>query len=205
VSSDRLTTAARVFGFSGDLIKLQLQAGPVAVTVKLDEQHHVERLRTAVPPVTDRALLRALWELPFELEVPHSVIPKWAEARIEESARSAVRRTRAGYIRVARPPLSITGVVAAGQELNRLLERVGQLSAIAPMGAALTRGVEASDAALLEARLFGIGVAQFTGDAPSLLAGAEPVHPTAGPFLWWVAELAYEQLLERLIDAGPKR
>lgn len=205
MSRSLLTDGARLFGFQGDIVDLDLPNGRLSVSVMLDAAEDARRQREAIPPITDRRVVTALWELPAELEVPASAIPAWVVDRIHQLVPSAVRSTPAGYRRSVRRPVKISGVTAAGRNLPRLLERVGQLSAIAPMGVVVHNSLANSDPALLDAALYGVGIARASGDHLELLACPESVHPTPGPFLWWIAELAYEQLLENLTTAEPKR
>ena len=197
-------SAAAAFNFEGQLVDLQLPGGPVHVTVRLDHAVHVQRTNAGIGPILDRSLVTALWELPEGLQVPVTSIPSWALERLD-SARDAVERAGSSYVHVARPATVVTGAVAVGRDLPRLLARVGQLSAVAPMGLVRRGGVESSDACVLNAALYGVGVAAFVNSEVEVILEPQAVRPTPGPFLWWTAELAYAEILDNLSRAGPTR
>jgi hypothetical protein len=119
-----------------------------------------------------------------------------ARGKLVEEVVGGVRR-RVG------PPVSVTGALATGRVLRRLLARVGQLSAIAPMAVLVHGEVEPTDAALLDAVLYGIGVAAEVGGQRKALVEPEPVETFSGPFQWWVSELAYRELAPELDQSEP--
>ena len=196
--------AARVFGFDGDVVEVGFPQGELGLAITMDVAEHEQRRRAGVAPLTDRRAVTALWELPHEIEISASALPTWALERVVKLG-PAVRATSAGYRRMVRPPVHISGVTASGRSLPRLLDCVGQLSAVASMGVVVHVGVTESDPALLDAALYGVGVAHAHGHELELVLYPGVVQPTTGPFLWWVAELAYEQLLGRLTTSGPRR
>ena len=63
--------------------------------------------------------------------------------------------------------------------------------------------VDDIDVGLLDAHLYGIGVAGWTSSRLVILVEPEPVVANRGPFLWWLAENAYHTLPRpALIDGG---
>lgn len=191
-----------MFGFDGTLVEINLPEGPVAVTATVDQTEHARRVASGLAAIPDRQLLTALWELPYALSVPTNRIPSWASARLARTALPVASTDDDSLIRVAHPPLVVTGVLAVGRSLDRPLRRVGQLSAVAPMAIVVSHQVEADNPVLLEAALYGVGVGCSTRGALTRISEPEPVLPRPGPFLWWVAELAYQQLIDgRATDA----
>ena len=191
-----------MFGFDGTLVEIGLPEGPVAVTVTVDQAEHARRIASGLAAIPDRQLLTALWELPYALRVPTNRIPSWASARLARTALPVISTDDDSLIRVAHPPLVVTGVLAVGRSLDRPLRRVGQLSAVAPMAIVVQHQVEVDNPVLLEAALYGVGVGCSTRGALTRISEPEPVLPQPGPFLWWIAELAYQQLIDgRATDA----
>lgn len=191
-----------MFGFDGTLVEISLPEGPVAVTVTVDQTEHARRVTSGLAAIPDRQLLTALWELPHALSVPTNRIPSWASACLARTALPVISTDDDSLMRVAHSPLVVTGVLAVGRSLDRPLRRVGQLSAVAPMAVVVQHQVEADDPALLEATLYGVGVGCSMRGALTRISEPEPVIPRPGPFLWWIAELAYQELIDgRTTDA----
>lgn len=189
-----LCRGAQAFGFTGQLVKLDLPAGRVAVAVEIDEEEHARRTETGLGAITDRELVTALWELPHSLHIPEAAIPAWAVDSLRRAPVSVVASDGMSLSRQSRPPLSVSGALAVGQKLERLLQRVGQLSAIASMAIIVQNDVDADDPWMLNAALFGVGVARCKRGVLTPVSDPGTVIPTLGPYLWWVTELAYEQL-----------
>lgn len=200
--SSLVRRSARMFGFDGPPTEISLPEGPVAVTITVDQTEHARRVALGLGAISDRQLLTALWELPYALDVPTKRIPGWASARLTGTALPVVSADSDLLQRVVHPPLTVSGVLAVGRSLDRPLRRVGQLSAVAPMAVVVQHQVEADDPVLLEAALYGVGVGCSTRGALTRISEPEPVIPRPGPFLWWIAELAYQQLIDgRATDA----
>ena len=189
-----------MFGFEGPLVTIDLPDGPVTVAVTVDEGEHSRRSESGVRAIVDRQLLVALWELPHRLSTPASGIPGWVSTRLTGAHAGVVASDDGSLERLACPPLVVSGAVAAGQEFEPLLQRVGQLSAVAPMGVAIRREVDAADPGLLEANLYGVGVGCSMNGQLTRVSEPEPVAPMPGIFLWWVAELAYGQMIDGTTD-----
>ena len=188
--------SARLFGFEGLLVMIDLPEGPVTVAVTVDEREHARRLESGLGAIIDWQLVVALWELPHGLSIAVSGIPGWASPRLARAEAGIVAADGSRLERIACPPLVVSGVVAVGRKFERLLQRVGQLSAIAPMGVVIQRAVDEDDPGLLEANLYGVGVGCSASGEITRVSEPEPVVPMPGPFLWWVAELAYGRLIE---------
>ena len=198
-----LRRCARVFGFDGTLVVVDLPEGPVAVTITVDEPEHARRGTSGLGAILDRPLLTALWELPHALCVPVEGIPRWASSRLARVASPVVSADGDSMTRVVRPPLVVSGVLATGRSLDRPLRRVGQLSAIAPMAVVVQHQVNIDDPGLLEAALYGVGVGCSANGVVTRISEPEPVIPMPGPFLWWVAELAYQQMIDGRVTDAP--
>ena len=190
-----LAQSARVFGFAGDVVKISLPDGPVAMTVSLDEHEHTRRARLGLGAITDREIVTALWELPHAMPVEQSAIPDWARPLLDRAPTAAVAADGGALIRENRPPLTVSGALAVGRRLERLVRRVGQLSAVASMAVVVQGDVDRADPWMLNAALYGIGVASSRGG--QLTPVSEPRHivPTLGAYRWWICELAYKQIL----------
>ena len=189
-------SSAEAFGFIGDLVEIRLREGSVLLTVQVDEAEHTRRTDARLGAITGRQDVTALWELPERVEIPTSALPAWVLDQLQDAPTAAVGKQRNSLVRTVRPPLRITGALAIGWRFDRILRRVGQVSALAPMAIVVQRAVDPIDAGLLDAQLYGVGVGSVLGGVVTPILGAAAVVPTPGPFLWWVAELAYERLLE---------
>lgn len=193
--SRSVAPVAEAFGFTGVPVQLDLRDGSVSVTVVVDQEESSRRESVGLGPITDRGVITALWELPHRIEVAVSDVPTWVLERITAQAPAAVEFQGSVCTRTATAPTTVTGAIAAGRTPSRLLERVGQLSAVCPMAIALPQQVARDEPAFLEAALYGVGVARATAADIEVMSPAEPVSPTPGPFRWWIAERAYEVVL----------
>lgn len=186
--------SAQAFGFKGILVRLEFPAGHVHLAVNLDEGEHSRRAQEGLGAITDRELVTALWELPHAVEVPRASVPSEVLAVLDQAPVSAVEAEGGSLVRKSCPPLAVSGVLAIGRNLERLLVRVGQLSAVASMAVVVQHDVDPADPWMLNASLYGVGVASSAHGDLVPVSAPEPVTPTLGPFMWWVAEKAYEQV-----------
>ena len=188
-------SSAEAFGFHGNLVEIDLREGPVLLTVHVDETEHARRTDARLGAITNRQLVTALWELPGGVELSTPDLPTWILDRLEDIPATAFDERRDALVRAARPPLRITGALAIGRRFDRILRRVGQVSALAPMAVVVPQAVDPTDAGLLDAQLYGVGVGSALGGVVTPVIGAAAVVPTLGPYLWWIAELAYERFV----------
>ena len=126
--------------------------------------------------------------------VKFSAIPSWAHSLIDRAPEAAVSVDGNTWVRMSRPPLNVTGALVVGHSSERLVRRVGQLSAVAPMAVVLQGEVDPHDPWVLTASLHGMGIAQSRGGTVTMLSMPDGVIPTLGPYRWWICEMAYEQL-----------
>ena len=196
-------SSAEAFAFHGDLVEVHLRDGPVVLTVAPDQQEHARRSAVGLGAITDRELLTALWELPAGYRVSASALPQWTLDRLHGIPAGVVEELDDSVIRAARPPVRITGALAIGRRFDRILTRVGQVSALAPMAVVVDRAVESTHSGVLDAQLYGVGVGVARGVGVTPMLAAAPVIPTPGPFQWWVSELAYKQLVDSLSRRQP--
>ena len=177
-------------------MKLSLPAGPVAVTVSLDEHEHARRAQAGLGAITDREILTALWELPLQIRVQRSAIPTWARPLLNRAPTAAVVAHDGSLIRESRPPLTVSGALAVGRNLERLMRRVGQLSAVSSMAVVVQRDVNPVDPWMLSAALYGVGVARSQKGVLTSVFAPKHIIPTLGAYRWWICELAYKQITE---------
>lgn len=197
------SSSAEAFGFSGDMVEVGLRDGPVLLTVHVEESEHARRAAVQLGAITDRELLTALWELPAGLEISASALPAWTVDRLQNVPAAVVAEGGDSLVRAARPPVRISGALAIGRRFDSVLRRVGQVSALAPMAVIVQRAIDPADAGLLNAQLFGVGVGTALDGVITPLVEAAPVVPTPGPYLWLIAELAYEKLVGELSGRVP--
>jgi hypothetical protein len=196
MSGDDVATLLDELGVDGDVVSLRLREGEVRVVVRLDEDERARRQQSGIGPVVDRALVNALWLVPERGTPPAVAPPEWAVARLRRRLPASIERSDGGgWVRTIRPPAMVLAAVAQGHRLRTLIERVGQLSALAPMVVEVDRDVSADDPALLDAGLYGVGVATVVRGQREVRVRPAPVVPTIGVFSWWVAELAYAELV----------
>ncbi len=188
-------SGAQAFGFSGDLVEVGLRDGPVLLTVHVDEPEHARRTAVRLGAITNREIITALWELPAACGISCSALPAWAVDQLQDVPTAVVEERGDSMVRVARPPVRITGALAIGRRFDRILRRVGQVSALAPMAVVVQHAVDPTDAGLLDAQLYGVGVGTAVEGVVTAVLKAAPVIPTPGPYLWWIAELAYQRLV----------
>ena len=181
------------FGFGGRMALTQ-SVGVRSVTffVDLDWQQVSLRRSHEVGAVIDRSVINALWEIPEGVEYPRSALPRWVLDRLgnrEVAVRGDTVR------RDLRPPLYIRAAAASGGSLRRLLVDLGPFSAVCPTAAVLRgRQPVRDDPALLDARLFGVGVGVWNPSGISVLSGAGTETSELGPYQWHLAETLYAEM-----------
>ena len=198
-------SCAEAFGFSGQPVEVKLREGPVQLVVRIDEGEHARRCDAGLGAIISRKVLTALWELPTGAAIPESSLPAWVADRLQGAPAAVVERRGDSLIRAVRPPLRIGGALAIARRADRALARVGQVSALTPMAVVVLGAVDPADPIVLEAQLYGVGVASVLGGDVTTLAAAAAVTPMPGPYLWWVTELAYQQMGGDQLPFSPTR
>lgn len=181
------------FGFEGCVV-LSRPTGVREVTffVDLDWDQVSRRRADDIGALSDRRVINALWEIPEGLQYPRAALPQWILDRLGDrelgGAGDTVRRD-------LRPPLYIRAAATSGQHLRQLLMDLGPLSAVCPTAVVLTGPrPRPEEPALLDARLFGVGVGVRSAVGISVLSGARRVESEAGPYQWHLAEMLYAQI-----------
>ena len=189
-----LARSAQAFGFAGEAVEIKLSDGPATVVVCIDEHEHERRTRAGLGAITDREVVTALWELPHATPIERSALPSWVHPLLVRAPEGAVSTDGSALTRVSQPPLNVSGALAVGRNLEHLVRRVGQLSAVAPMVVVLQGDVDQHDPWLLNASLYGMGVAQSRSGTLAPISMPASVVPTLGAYRWWICEMAYERM-----------
>ena len=196
-SEELLERCAAAFGFSEQLVEVGLSGGAVVLAVAVDEGEHERRAAAGLGAVVVWESLTALWEIPHScsIQIPGGEVGRWILDAVESVPDAFARHEGWGVLRLARPPVRFGGALSIGRTAERPLRKVTQVSALTEMGIAVLGGAAEDDPAVLDARLFGVGVAHVRSGEVEVESAPAAVPPTPGPFMWWVAEKAYEQLL----------
>lgn len=185
-------TIREAFGFKGHVVCGQpIGARPMTFFVDLDWDQVSRRRAHHIGPLLDRPVVNALWEIPEGLDYPRSALPTWILDRLAGAnligSGDLVRRD-------LRPPLRVKAAVASGPILRRLLADLGSFSAVCRTAAVLTGSQpDGDDPALLDARLFGVGVGVRSPNGISVLSEAGHVEGELGPYQWHLAEVLYAE------------
>jgi hypothetical protein len=181
------------FGFRGDIALTQsVGLGTVTFFVDLDWQQVSLRRSDEVGALIDRGIINALWEIPEGVEYPISALPQWVLDRLDNRQVAIKGET---VRRDLRPPLFIRAAAASGKSLRSLLADLGPLSAVCPTAAILKGRQKAlTGSAVLDARLFGIGVGVWNSSGISVLSDAGSVTSEFGPYQWHLAETLFAQM-----------
>jgi len=189
------TSIQRAFNFAGS-VTAERRVGTTRLVffADLQDEEVARRAHRGIGAIVDRGVINALWELPEDLEIPRESLPEWVLKRLGGFV--AVEISEVVRRRV-RPPLAIRGAAATGRNLSRLLDALGPLSSVCATAAVVT-GTEPrpDEAALLNARLFGVAVGVVSDDNIHVLGHAETFQPDIGPYQWHLAELVYAEIAE---------
>jgi len=181
------------FGFGGGtVLTTHPRRRPMTFFVDLDWEQLSRRESCDTGAIRDRGVINALWEIPEGLNYPRDALPAWVLDRLAGPNLvvhgDTVRRD-------LRPPLHIRAAATSGRSLRRLLADLGPLSAVCPTAAVLTGPQpRCDDPALLDARLFGVGVGLRDGEGLSVLSPAGCVEAEPGPYQWHLAEVLYAEI-----------
>ncbi|MEO1061939.1 MAG: hypothetical protein AAFZ07_11010 [Actinomycetota bacterium] len=204
-SSEKLGAhVAQTFGFDGEIVRVELRDGAVLLAIQIDPTEHARRSKAGLGAITDRQVITSLWELPNGIELGYEDVPDWVKEATDRAPKGVLTRRQGILGRTVQPPLRVRGALAIGRSFDAVLRRVGQVSALAPTAVIMRRPVEEDEPGLLNARLYGVGVAQEEGGVARALLYPGPVAPTLGPYSWWVAEMAYEALDASVSGDSPK-
>jgi hypothetical protein len=191
-ADDKVGVAAIALGWSGELVKgVECSGYAVDVIVRFNHAELIRRHHG--PPVLDRAALRAMMNLPMQLEVPVDVVPTGDLQAIELGGESLVERTASGVRRTYEPACDIVGIIATGQPLSSAVNLVGMFSAYserAVYGSSRQCGTQAE-----YAQRFGVGVVICDEQDATVLVQPERrgVRPTSSR--WRFCELVYDRWL----------
>src|SRR5438094_633253 len=123
----------RAFGFAG-AVAAQRRQHRVMLTyfADVDREEVTRRAAAGIGAILDRRVINALWEVPADVDFPRDSLPDWVVRRlagVDAADVDVVVRRR------VRPPISIRGAAAVGQDLARLLDALGPLSSVCPTAA----------------------------------------------------------------------
>lgn len=179
------------------MLPVDLGNAVVAGAFSLNPDEHDRRQGFGAGAVTSLALLHGLWMLPEDCPVETGALPDVKVRRLRDSPDAAVEKD--GYlVRSYRPAGVLRGVAFAGDSVDRTIECAIQFSPI------VSRFVFLSPAQSLTTRLewlareWSVGVFQRAScsEGSFLVPPSSPVLGVPSVFRWWIAELAYESLLQ---------
>jgi hypothetical protein len=188
---------AHVLGWTGTVVSAVEYAGQeVDVVVRFNDSELSRR--DCSEAVLDRALLRALMELPLGIEVPCASLRAEHLVALQLGGDDLVEWTQLGIRRTFQPACEVIGIMATSHDLGEALRDVSALSGFALRA---VWGPRRSCGRLLNrATQLGVGlVASGEGD-PIVVATPERRGIRPSPSRWRFSELAYERWARNLTE-----
>lgn len=171
------------------------------VGLQLDNWEHQRRQELGLGALNSTGLLHALWELPYGIPFPITAFKMIDRETLSESNSGWVTRRHDSFLREYQPPGVIRSVVVSDQSLDRAVTKVAEHPAIFRrvatwQTAAPIRLTAVSDLALTRAKTLGVGVEVDDGIRKyELVPPARAMRGNPAVFRWWLAELAYRNLI----------
>lgn len=193
VASSPTHPVRRTDGESGAIVAgVTLLGVRVTAWTVINPAEHRRREVAGMAAVINPALLDRLLDLPAGVPVTDAVM--WAEMADQPPGVVERGEDGASVTRRLHAPLTIADVVvhaAAGREL-RAVQDATLFAGFARRWVAVQRG-RVPDAAMMEARMFGVGVVDPRRRV--LLPAERPVAPTVDGWSWLLEEKAYRRWL----------
>ena len=188
-----MTSSPAPLGVPGIRVRVMLLGVRVTAYANIDVAEHRRRETAGLGAVVDPALLDRLMDLPAGIAVTDPVM--WAELADLPPGVVEFRADNADVTRRLASPLTITDVVVGAAATGKALRAVQDASLFAGF---TRRWIAAAagrvpDAAMLEAKLCGVGVIDQRGR--ELLAAEKPPGLTRDGWSWLLEEKAYRRWL----------
>lgn len=176
---------------ASQFVDLHMLGTRALVAVDVDEEEIAYRSRIGIPALTDRRLLRHLAGLPYLEPIRRADLSASALRVLGEAPEGLLEFTGGHVRRMVRPAVVLRGASTQGCDWRAGLNAVSPFAAFCPRMFVLTAEATDVDDAVLEASVYGIGLAQATDDR-SVRIRVHPQRrgPTFGPASWRVRESA---------------
>lgn len=179
------------------MLPLDLGEAVVAGAFSLNPAEHDRRQDFGAGAITSLGLLHGLWMLPEDCPVETNALPDVKVRRLRDAPDAAVEKD--GYlVRSYRPAGVLRGVAFAGSSIDRTIDRAIQFSPIVSRFVLLNPTQSLTTRLEWLAREWSVGVFQCVSSSEGLflVPPGSPVLGVPSVFRWWIAELAYESLLQ---------
>jgi hypothetical protein len=187
--------AAATLGWDGIVVQGIESAGTVVDAVVVMNEGALER-RHHSDPVLDRAVLRALMELPSGIAIPLNALAPQHLLALKTEGDGLVEWTAHGVLRTYEPACDLVGILATDQHLRLVVDQVSAFSGYALRSAYGTRRQCA--ALRSQATQFGVGLVAVGAGDPMVIV--EPQRRGIRPSVsrWRFCEVVYETWTNRL-------
>jgi hypothetical protein len=179
------------------MLPVDLGAAVVAGAFSLNRAEHDRRQGFGAGAVTSLALLHGLWMLPEDCPVEPGALPDVKVRRLRDTP-CAVEEKDGFLVRSYRPAGVLRAVAFAGGSVERTIEHAIQFSPIVSRFVMLGPAQSLTTRQEWLAREWSVGVFQRTAlsEGSFVVPPSSPVLGVPSVFRWWIAELAYESLLQ---------
>jgi hypothetical protein len=175
--------------------KVKLLGRSVMLGADLVASEHNRRITSGIGSITNRALLRVLFDMPENRHYDWSWFDPVARRELLAASEGIVERTATGVSRLACYPIERLGVVLTGTDSRSLLNAAGDFAPFAQRW--ICCPTDNDPEIELEASLYRIGVMRINRDGESVETCEPPpfIPERFTPTLWHFHELAYSALL----------
>ena len=193
---------AEVLGWSGTVVPAVRYAGTtIDIVIRINEGELLRR--GPLGAVLDRALLAALMELPLGIEIPLNQLRPEQLLALRIDGDGLVEWTPGGVRRTYEPVCEVTGVLATGPHLRKVVDEV---SAFSGYSLRVAYGTRRQCSALRDRAMhLGVGLVAFGEPALVVVAGPEPRGIRSTPSRWQFCEIAFQRCAENVSERAATR
>lgn len=194
--------AAGALGWAGMIVPAVEYADALIDVVARINETELER-RSRPDPILDRALLRALMELPAGIEIPLDALRPDDVLALQIDGDGLVEWTKRGVRRTYEPACELVGVLANGPRLRQAVDDVSAFSGYTLRAA---HGTLRQCAALRDhTARFGVGLVVTGEQGPIVVAAPERRGIRPSRSRWRFCELVYERWAGDLSEPAATR
>jgi hypothetical protein len=183
-----------------ELVPLMIDGASTWALFEVDADEHFRRREVGLGAATSRALLHALWSLPFDIPVPGAALSAMDRATLADEGHGFISGEFDDVlVRVFRPAGTIRLLATLNSDLASAIGAAGRLVPVFTRVAIWSsRRPELGRQSMVDvsaACVMGVGVVGVSEEVELLVRPGPPILGIPSVFRWWMAEIAYRNWL----------
>lgn len=193
----RSAAAAFSASYGHPVARTRIDGGALLLTaIEIDRAEHARRLGAGVGAIDSLALLHGLWLIPAGGRVDVDSLPDVKRRALLDEVGSHVRVVDGAHLERTYAPAGVVRAVGfSGGNPERAIRSAARFTPIVERVVLLAAGATVPRRVLHEAREWGVGLLDLER-GEFLVPALEAVRGVPAVYRWWIAELAYAQLVQ---------